>query len=82
MAADTSRIPLKTWQVFSSCRRILGDSFVLGLYKRGIRQLQRWSADPDFAEVERNPPDHYETMLRRLMELGRERSNTGSRLHF
>lgn len=66
------QIPLKSWQVMKSCRRILGDSFMQGLFRRGICQLQRWSTDPDFSEVDRNPLDHYETMLRRLMELGRE----------
>jgi len=66
------QIPLKTWQFFLGCRRILGDAFMQELFKRGIRQVQRWSADPDFAEVDRNPLDHYETMLRRLMEIGRE----------
>lgn len=71
MDPKASHPPLKTWQFFSACRRILGDSWMQQLFKRGLRQLQRFSADPDFADTDRNPIDHYEAMLRRLMELGR-----------
>lgn len=71
MDPKTSHPPLKTFQFFSACRRILGDSWMQQLFKRGLRQLQRFSADPAFADADRNPIDHYETMLHRLMELGR-----------
>lgn len=72
MKQKASHPPLNTWQFFSACRRILGDAFLQQLFNRGLRQLQRFSADPDFADIDRNPVDHYEAMLRRLMELGRE----------
>lgn len=65
--------PLHTWQFFACCRRILGDAFLQKLFQRALRQMQRWSADPDFADsTERNPLDRYELLLSRLMERGRE----------
>lgn len=55
--------PLKTWQVMHALRKTLGDSFLQKLYKRSLRQIYRWSADPRFCEdTERNPLDRIETM--------------------
>ena len=71
MRADTPI--LKSWQFFHTSRRVLGDSFLQKIFHRSLRQIQRWSADPDFADdTERNPIDRYEVLLSRLMELGRE----------
>lgn len=65
--------PLKTWQFFRACRKTLGNSFMQKLYNRGLRQLHRWSADPDFCEDhERNPLDRLKILLARLNEIGRE----------
>lgn len=64
---------LYTWQLFAAYRRILGDAVIEKIYKRGIRQIQRWSADPRFvSEAERNPLDRIELILERLVEIGRE----------
>lgn len=64
--------PLESWQFYSSCRRILKDSFLQTLFKRSLREIQRWSADPRYAsDTDRNPLDRYEFLLDRLMELGR-----------
>jgi len=65
---------LKSWQFFLSCRKVLGDSFLVSLYNRGMRQIYRWSADPDFTSkvgYERNPLDRIKTLLVRLTEIGR-----------
>ncbi|MFZ3044397.1 MAG: hypothetical protein WA151_00665 [Desulfatirhabdiaceae bacterium] len=46
----------------------------MSLYNRGIRQIYRWSADPDFTAqegYERNPLDRIKTLLTRLVERGR-----------
>lgn len=65
--------PLQSYQFFSSCRRLLGDSFLQKRFKRSLREIQRWSADPRYAEdTDRNPMDRYEVLLERLMELGRD----------
>ncbi|MHC1744858.1 MAG: hypothetical protein AB9873_17775 [Syntrophobacteraceae bacterium] len=73
MPDTTPQIRCKTWQMWNSFRRVLGDALLQKVYQRGTRQLQRWSADPDFtAEFERNPMDRYELVLSRLMEIGRE----------
>lgn len=65
--------PVKTWQLINSFRRILGDQFLNKLYQRGTRQLQRWSADPNYiGDSERNPLDRIEAVLTRLMDLGRD----------
>jgi len=64
--------PLHTWQLFHAYRKVLGDSMLQKIYQRGLRQLQRWSADPRFAsDVERNPLDRLEIVLDRLVEIGR-----------
>lgn len=69
----TETTPLTSWQFFKACRSILGDAFLQTLFKRALRQLQRWSCDPDFADsIERNPVDRYEVLLARLVERGRE----------
>ncbi|MHC1727983.1 MAG: hypothetical protein AB9866_18600 [Syntrophobacteraceae bacterium] len=65
-------IPLHSWQFFFACRKILSDSFLTKVFKRSLREIQRWTADPTYAEdVDRNPVDRYEAVLVRLMELGR-----------
>lgn len=65
--------PLKTWQFFHACRKTLGDAFLQKLYNRGMRQIYRWSADPDFTgNHERNPLDRFRILLERLCEIGRE----------
>ena len=70
---QTSLPPLKTWQFFHACRKTLGDTFLQKLYNRGIRQIYRWSADPDFTgNNERNPLDRFKILLERLAEIGRE----------
>lgn len=62
-----------SWQFYHTCKRLLGDAFLQKLFQRSLRQIQRWSADPDFTtDHERNPMDRYEVLLARLMELGRE----------
>ncbi len=64
--------PLKSWQFFHSCRKVLGESFLQKLYKRSLTQIYRWSADPNLcADTERNPLDHLEAILLRLSEIGR-----------
>jgi len=63
---------LKTWQFYSACIHILDKSFLAKLYKKSDRQIERWSSDPDTTEShQRNPIDRYESLLSRLMELGR-----------
>lgn len=73
MGTTAPQIPVKSWQFFTTCRRLLGDSFLQKLFKVSLRQIQRWSADPAFAEdTDRNPVDRIEVLLSRLMEIGRE----------
>ena len=65
--------PLKTWQFYSACRRILGPATLQKLFKRSQTEIYRWGADPDYAsETARNPMDRYETLLEQLMERGRQ----------
>jgi hypothetical protein len=72
MGTTAPQIPVKSWQFFTSCRRLLGDSFLQKLFKVSLRQIQRWAADPAFAEdTDRNPADRIEVILSRLMEIGR-----------
>ena len=70
----TSKVPnFKTWQFYSASIRILGMETLTGLYKRSIRQIQRWSADPRTTEShQNNPVDRIEVLLEKLMELGRD----------
>ncbi len=74
MNSDLSSLPpLKTWQFFHACRKTLGDTFLQKLYNRGLRQIYRWAADPDFTDTnERNPLDRFRILLERLCEIGRE----------
>lgn len=73
MGTVSPPIPVKSWQFFHSCRRLLGDQFLQKLFRISLRQIQRWSADPDFAEdTDRSPVDRIEIMFSRLMEIGRE----------
>lgn len=72
MGTTAPQIPVKSWQFFTGCRRLLGDSCLQKLFKVSLRQIQRWAADPDFAEdTDRNPADRIEVLLSRLMEIGR-----------
>ena len=69
--ADKKTIPVKTWQFFSACKQNLGMSSLAKLFKRSPRQIDRWACNPDFAESsQRNPMDRYETLLKKLMNLG------------
>ena len=73
MKGEATEVPLKSWQFWSASRSILGDAFLQKVYQRGLRQLQRWSANPDFADdTERNPMDRYEAVLKSLVEVGRD----------
>lgn len=65
--------PLKTWQFYTACRRILGTTNLTKLYRRSPRQIYRWGADPDYtADHERHPLDRLKVMLSGLCDLGRE----------
>ena len=65
--------PLTTWQFFHAAKKILGDSFLQKVYKKSLRQIYRWSANPDFCEdTEKNPLDRIKIILGRLVEIGRE----------
>ena len=65
--------PLLSWQFFHACRKVLGDSCIQKIYKRSLRQIYRWSADPTYADqVERNPIDRLKLILEKLCEVGRE----------
>jgi len=65
--------PITTWQFFYACRKILGDSFLQKVYKKSIKQIYRWSANPDFCEdVEKNPLDRLVVLIRKLAEVGRK----------
>jgi hypothetical protein len=65
--------PLKTYQFFSSCRLILGMSYLQKVFKRAQAEIYRWGANPDTnADTARNPLDRYEHLLGKLMELGHE----------
>lgn len=67
----TSPIPVKSWQFYHACKHHLGMAFVQKLFKVSPRQIDRWACDPDFADSsQRNPMDRYETLLKKLMELG------------
>lgn len=64
-------IPVKSWQFFHACKVRLGKSTLTDLFKKSIRQIDRWSCDPDFSEsAQRNPMDKYETLLNKLVERG------------
>jgi len=65
--------PLTTWQFFHACRVVLGKSFLQKVFKRSLRQIYRWSANPQFCEeVERNPIDCLKIVIDRLKEIGRD----------
>lgn len=67
----TALIPVKTWQFYHAAKHHLGIAFLQKLFKVSPRQIDRWACDPDFAESsQRNPMDRYETLLKKLMELG------------
>lgn len=64
-------IPVKTWQFFHACKTHLGTETLTKLFQVSLRQVDRWSCDPDFTESTRkNPVDRYETLLKKLMERG------------
>lgn len=64
--------PLSTWQFYHSCRKILGMATLQKLFKRSPTQIYRWSRDPDFGkDIERNPLDRTQALLKRLCEIGR-----------
>lgn len=64
-------IPVETWQFFHACKTRLGRSTLTDLFKKSIRQIDRWSCDPDFSEsAQRNPMDKYETLLQKLVDRG------------
>jgi hypothetical protein len=70
MAKQTT-LPIKTWQFYHACKHHLGVATIQKLFKVSPRQIDRWACDPDFAESsQRNPMDRYETLLKKLMELG------------
>lgn len=76
MNRETTTAHVETWQFFSSCIEIFrphgGTGFLSKLYSVSIRQMQRWSCDPDFSDsAQRNPMDRYEKILKTLMEMGR-----------
>lgn len=72
MSRETTS-PLKTYQLINSIRRILTDSFLQKTYKVEMRQIHRWSCDPNTsASHQANPLDRIELILDRLMEVGRE----------
>ena len=65
--------PLKTYQFYAACRKILGAATLQKLFKKSPTQIYRWGRDPNFCEdVERNPLDHLNVLLERLCELGRD----------
>ncbi len=81
MNRETTTAHVKTWQVFSSCMEVFkplcshsgGKGYLSKLFGVTSRQIERWSCDPDFSESsQRNPIDKIETMLSRLVELGRK----------
>ena len=64
-------IPVKTWQFFNACKQNIGITALTKLFKVGPRQIDRWACDPDFTESsQRNPLDRYESLLKKLMDLG------------
>lgn len=68
-----SDIIKRTHQFWSAASHILGKEAITKTYQIEIRQLQRWSADPDFAaQTSRNPIDLMLAVMRRLMEVGRK----------
>lgn len=80
MHRETTTAHSDTWQFFSSCIEIFkprctrgGTGYMAALFRVSIRQMQRWSCDPDFSEsAQRNPLDRYEKALKTLMEMGRQ----------
>jgi hypothetical protein len=69
---DAQTTPRETWQFWSAARHILGDAQIQKIFKVELRQLQRYSADPRYAESSQaNPDDRYEVVLHRLIEAGR-----------
>ncbi len=70
MDRKPSRPPFSTWEFFSACIHYLGKAALTSLYQRGERQIERWSANPDTSESQRNPIDRYEVLLKKLMEEG------------
>jgi hypothetical protein len=64
---------LTTYQFFHACSKVLGYSFLQKLYRRSLRQIYRWGADPAFCEdTEANPLDRLKVIFTRLAEIGRE----------
>ena len=81
MNRETTTSHVETWQFFNSCIEIFkplckksgGKGFLSKLFGVEHRQIERWSSDPDFtSSAQRNPMDKYETVLKRLVELGRK----------
>ncbi|AOY57300.1 hypothetical protein dsmv_3506 [Desulfococcus multivorans DSM 2059] len=71
--AMTELPPLKTWQFYAACRKVLGMTTLTKMFGKSQTQLYRWGRDPDCCEdVERNPLDRTNAILERLCELGRD----------
>lgn len=66
-------IVTRSFQVFSSAQRILGEERLAIIFKKSFSQLYRWSADPDKCEdPSRNPIDLLRIMFNDLEEVGRD----------
>ncbi|MBU0680126.1 MAG: hypothetical protein KKD73_01770 [Proteobacteria bacterium] len=67
-----SDIITRTHQFWSSAFHIIGKGSLAKTYSVSTRQVERWSADPDFCEcISRNPLDLLSVVCRRLLEVGR-----------
>lgn len=69
MKREPLKTPITTWEFFSACIHYLGKPALTSVFQRGVRQVLRWSANPDTtSSQQRNPVDRYEDILRMLMQ--------------
>lgn len=63
---------IRTHQLYAAAIQSIGMTELQKLFKRSPTQIYRWARDPDFAEdVERNPLDRMQALLRQLCATGR-----------
>ncbi len=70
----TTAIPFDSREYLSACRDLIGDTYLINLFKVQTRTLQRWTAKPGYVDEEsirQNPIEKFErTLLRMMREAG------------
>ena len=65
------RPPLETWEFFQFIKKAFGQTYLNKLFSISSTQIKRWARNPRLAtgdKASNNPIDHYEMILKDLME--------------